>query len=160
MRRQKKGGRTEWISLALKSGLPVVGVGAPVHIFLPRVAELLGTRAVVRESASVANALGAIASQVETRISVRVKAEYAGAQLLGYSVYEDSRMHMFQDYEEAEQFAVRLAEKQVLEKTRRQGASAQPKIQITVQQITDEHGGSGLFFESIVRAVATDMFRG
>ncbi|HIS81810.1 MAG TPA: hypothetical protein IAB52_10170 [Candidatus Scatomonas merdavium] len=156
----KKGGRTEWISLALKSGLPVVGVGAPVHIFLPRVAELLGTRAVVRESASVANALGAIASQVETRISVRVKAEYAGAQLLGYSVYEDSRMHMFQDYEEAEQFAVRLAEKQVLEKTRRQGASAQPKIQITVQQITDEHGGSGLFFESIVRAVATDMFRG
>lgn len=156
----KKGSRPDWIMLALKSELPVVGVGAPVHIFLPRVAELLGTRAVVKESASVANALGAIASQVETRVSLHVKAEYSGAQFMGYSVYEGSRLHMFREYEEAESFAVALAEKQVLEKTRRQGASAQPKIQISVQQITDEHGGSGLFFESIVRATATDMFRG
>ena len=51
-------------------GLPVVGVGAPVHIFLPRVAELLGTRAVVRESASVANALGAIASKTDSQAPV------------------------------------------------------------------------------------------
>jgi N-methylhydantoinase A/oxoprolinase/acetone carboxylase beta subunit len=156
----KRGEKPEWISLPLQSSLPVVGVGAPVHIFLPEVARLLGTQAVVRKSAPVANALGAIASQVETRISLRVKAEYAGAQLMGYSVFEGSRMHMFREYADAEQFAVGLAEKLVLEKTRRQGASAQPEVRITVQQITDEQGGSGLFFESIVRAVATDMFRG
>ncbi|HET6485350.1 MAG TPA: hydantoinase/oxoprolinase family protein, partial [Spirochaetia bacterium] len=39
----------------------LVGIGAPIHIFLPAVAEALGTRCVIPANAGVANALGAIA---------------------------------------------------------------------------------------------------
>ena len=42
----------------------LVGAGAPTHIFLPRVAKMLRTQAVLPEHASVANAVGAITGQV------------------------------------------------------------------------------------------------
>ena len=82
------GKKGDWISLPVRSELPIVGVGAPIHIFLPRVARLLGTEAIINENASVANAVGAIASQIVTKVQLHVKAEYDGAELKGYSVYE------------------------------------------------------------------------
>lgn len=42
----------------------LVGVGAPTHIFLPRVAKMLRTQAILPQHASVANAVGAITGQV------------------------------------------------------------------------------------------------
>ena len=51
----------------------LVGVGAPTHIFLPRVAKMLRTQAVLPEHASVANAVGAVTGQVTavTEVSLR-----------------------------------------------------------------------------------------
>ena len=42
----------------------LVGVGAPTHIFLPRVAKMLRTKTVLPPHAGVANAVGAITGQV------------------------------------------------------------------------------------------------
>jgi hypothetical protein len=148
-----------WMSTAITTKLPIVGVGAPIHVFLPRVAKLLGTRAVIRENAAVANALGAIASQIVTKVQTRVKAEYKGTQLMGYSVYEDGQLRMFEGYKEAEKYAVKMTKRQVLEKAKRQGASEKPKIKINIEECRNDAVGSGIFFESIVEAVATDEFR-
>ena len=109
------------MSTAVTTKLPLVGVGAPIHVFLPRVAKLLGTTAVIPENAAVANALGAIASQIVTKVQTRVKAEYEGTQLKGYSVFEEDQKHMFDEYSDAEHFAVRMVKKQLLEKAERQG---------------------------------------
>ncbi|MGI6006669.1 MAG: hydantoinase/oxoprolinase family protein [Ruminococcus sp.] len=148
-----------WMSTAITTKLPIVGVGAPIHVFLPRVAKLLGTRAVIRENAPVANALGAIASQIVTKVQTRVKAEYKGTQLLGYSVYEDGQLRMFEEYKDAEKFAVKMTKRQVLEKAKRQGASESPKVKVNIEKFRNDSIGSGIFFESIVEAVATDEFR-
>src|SRR5699024_9654998 len=148
-----------WMSTAITTKLPIVGVSAPIHLFLPRVAKLLGTRAVIRENAAVANALGAIASQIVTKVQTRVKAEYKGTQLMGYSVYEDGQLRMFEEYKEAEKFAAKMTKRQVVEKARRQGASANAKVRVSVEKIRNDAIGAGIFFESVVEAIATDEFR-
>ena len=153
------GRRPEWMEMPFHTELPIIGVGAPIHIFLPKVAELLGTKAVICEESPVANALGAIASQIVTRVELRVKAEYEGAVLMGYSVYRGEERLMFDKYGEACDFAEKLAAELVLEKARKQGSSGNPDIEVSVREIKSSPGKTGLLFESIVEAVATDSFQ-
>ncbi|MDO5423282.1 MAG: hydantoinase/oxoprolinase family protein [Eubacteriales bacterium] len=150
---------TEWMRAAVTTELPIVGVGAPIHIFLPRVAKMLGTRMILRENAEVANALGAIAGQVVTKVQVRVKAEYKSGLLQGYAVYEGTELRMFERYGAALEFAKEAAKRQVLLKARKQGASERPQVQVTVEEIRDEASGAGILFESVVEAIATDRFQ-
>lgn len=150
--------RDDWMTAAITTTMPIVGVGAPIHVFLPRVAQLLGSRAIIRQNASVANALGAIASQIVTKVRLRVKAEYKATLVEGYSVYEGEKRYLFEELEEAVAFAKELAEKQVLEKAKKQGASDHPKVTISVENISNGAVGADIFFESIVEATATDEF--
>lgn len=153
------GAAQEWVSTPVVSSLPLVGVGAPIHIFLPDVAEMLGTKCVICEHAAVANAIGAIANQIVTRISLHVKADYDGTELTGYSVSVSGKVHKFISYREAEAFAVGTAKRMVSEKSRAQGASAEPDIRVDIRQIRSDAGKASLFFESVVEAVATDIFQ-
>ncbi|MFW9998158.1 MAG: hydantoinase/oxoprolinase family protein [Candidatus Odinarchaeota archaeon] len=60
-------------SIRLSVDLPLVGIGAPAHVLVPRVARSVETRAIVPENAEVANALGAIVGTilVNDRVLVR-----------------------------------------------------------------------------------------
>lgn len=148
----------EECGLALTTSLPLIGVGAPVHVFLPRVAKLLGTRAIIPKYAGVANALGAISGRIVTRVLVRVKAEYRDGYCYGYTVYEDGERRPFEEYEEAEAFARGLARRLVCAKAARQGTSSRPNVALTVEKIKSSPGDVGVLFETLVSAVATDKF--
>jgi len=154
------GTNKDWAAFACTTDLPIIGVGAPIHIFLPEVARMLGTRAIICDHAPVANALGAIAGRIAARVRIRVKAEYVGAEFKGYSVYEGEERHMFHDYEEAEAFARSLAVREASDKACRQGAAGTPQVQVQVRQIRSRTGEINMFFESIVEAIATDQFGG
>lgn len=145
-----------WCHSTIRCELPIVGVGAPIHVFLPKVAELLGTKAIINDHSPVANALGAIASKIVTTVHVRAKAEYDGSALLGFRVFEGTTRHMFEEPEEAEAFAKELAEKLVLEKAKEQGASVNPKVETSVRYVGED---MGVLFEILVEAVATDSFQ-
>ncbi len=149
-------GTGEWSSMNIRCDLPIVGVGAPIHVFLPRVAELLGTTAVIGEYSPVANALGAIASQIVTTVQIRAKAEYEGGALQGFTVFEDTTRHWFEEEEEAEAFARELALRLVLERAREQGSSEYPEVEIKVRRVGED---MGILFEILVEATATDSFR-
>lgn len=56
---------------------PVVGVGAPAGYFLPEAARRLGVEAVIPPHADVANAIGAITSDVLVRRTVRISVDDA-----------------------------------------------------------------------------------
>ena len=143
----------------ITTDLPMVGAGAPIHIFLPRVAALLGTEAVVPKFAEVANAIGAIAGQVAAKVQIRIKAEYDGAAFSCYSVYESTSRHTFEKYAPAEAFALEAARRAVKEKAIRQGSSENPRIQVEVKKIRSESALASIFFESIVEASAYDEFQ-
>ncbi|MGO5314393.1 hydantoinase/oxoprolinase family protein [Bilifractor sp. LCP21S3_A7] len=156
----RKGDAEDWAGMRIHTDLPIIGVGAPVHIFLPAVAEYLGTRAVIHPFAGVANALGAIAGKVSARVSIHVKADYQGAVPDGFSVTDGKGKHKFEHYEDAEKYAEKTARKLAAEDARRQGAGENPEIRILKRQIrTSSAVGPEVFFETVVEAVASGRFR-
>jgi N-methylhydantoinase A/oxoprolinase/acetone carboxylase beta subunit len=64
--------------IRLKMQKPIIGIGAPVHLFLPAAASLLGADPILPEHADVANAIGAITSQVVVRRRVEIRARQGG----------------------------------------------------------------------------------
>ncbi|MHB1455041.1 MAG: hypothetical protein ACYCYM_13955 [Saccharofermentanales bacterium] len=55
----------------------LVGIGAPIHIYLPDVAQALDTRFAVPENAGVANAIGAITGNVVVEEKITIKPVYS-----------------------------------------------------------------------------------
>ncbi|MGI6055821.1 MAG: hydantoinase/oxoprolinase family protein [Bilifractor sp.] len=156
----RKGKAADWAGMRIHTDLPIIGVGAPVHIFLPTVAEYLGTRAVIQPYAGVANALGAIAGKVCARVSLHVKADYQGAVPDGFSVTDGNGKHKFEHYEDAERYAEKTARKLAAEEARRQGTGENPEMRILKREIrTATAVGPEVFFETVVEAVASGRFQ-
>ena len=156
----RKGKAEDWAGMRIHTDLPIIGVGAPVHIFLPTVARYLGTRAVIQPYAGVANALGAIAGKVCARVSVHVKADYQGAVPDGFSVTDGNGKHKFEHYEDAERYAEKIARKQAAEEALRQGAGENPEMRVLKREIrTSSAVGPDVFFETVVEAVASGRFQ-
>ena len=78
------------LGLSFDTPAALVGIGAPIHLFLPAVAEALGTRCVVPENAGVANALGAIVGSIQVTRRVEIKPQYSIEGLTGYMVFGES----------------------------------------------------------------------
>jgi len=149
----------DWVHFGITTRLPLIGAGAPTHIFLPTVAKLLGTRAVLQPYAGVANALGAIAGKVSARVSVHVKADYLGAEPDGFSVTDRQGKHKFEKYEDAERYAEQLAEQLARDEAKRKGAGEHPDLQIRKHQIRTASGmGPEVFFETVVEADASGRY--
>jgi N-methylhydantoinase A/oxoprolinase/acetone carboxylase beta subunit len=68
--------------------LTLVGIGAPVHHFLPDVAKALSADWEIPRNADVVNAIGAIVSRVETVSRVKVRTNEAGRYQV-YGMYEN-----------------------------------------------------------------------
>ena len=139
--------------LELTCRLPLIGVGAPIHVFLPRVARLLGTRAVVPAHAGVANALGAIASRRMAVVQLRIQAIYEQTVLVGYAVAEEGKRVFFKRDRKAEavEYAREIVDRGIRKKAELSGI-ADPLIEITVEDKTIT--GTGLIVEIVLTATA------
>jgi N-methylhydantoinase A/oxoprolinase/acetone carboxylase beta subunit len=80
---------------------PVVGIGAPIHFFLPRAAKALGTEAVLPENADVANAIGAITSNVVVKRQLRIIPDEEG----GFLIEGLAGVRHFKKFDDADAFA-------------------------------------------------------
>lgn len=148
------------LKIDLSTQFALIGVGAPIHIFLPEVARLLGTKVVIPKEAAVANALGSIAGQIVTRKQVRVVADYEGMVFRGFSVFAGTRKHVFKEYEDAESFAAEEVKSQVLKLAKQRGIAGDPKISLTVEKMQSEVNGKSILFESRVQASTVGYFSG
>ncbi|MBQ9952176.1 MAG: hydantoinase/oxoprolinase family protein [Clostridia bacterium] len=105
-----------FFNLKLDAFAALVGIGAPVHLFLPDVAKALGVECVIPESAAVANAVGAAAASVTAQVAVEVHPVYSSEGVDGFSIHAAGVNEMYESYEEAldaaGQAAMRLAEKE------------------------------------------------
>ncbi len=96
----------------------LVGVGAPTHVFLPYVAELLNAKCVLPEYARVANALGTLAGRISVtkKAEIRLCPEEAG----DYEVFLDGERMVFSECEEAEaavlEYLKKMAKEAVLDR--------------------------------------------
>ena len=84
-------------SVRMRMHKPIIGIGAPVHLFLAEAASLLGAEAILPEHADVANAIGAVTSQVKVRRQVKIRPSQAG----GFVIEGLPGAKRFLDFEEA-----------------------------------------------------------
>lgn len=86
----------------IKLDAPVVGIGAPSHVFLPEAARLLETEAIIPDDADVANAIGAITSSVSVHMQVTITPNATG----GFTITGLTDAPQFGDFEQAHAHAL------------------------------------------------------
>jgi N-methylhydantoinase A/oxoprolinase/acetone carboxylase beta subunit len=104
---REQGGRS--LALSFRTGFSLVGIGAPIHIFLTDVAKLLGTQAIIPDHFEVANALGAVAGKIHASYPVEIHPNYNMGGIDDYTVFGFTGNRLFKTLAEAEDFAVREA---------------------------------------------------
>lgn len=107
----------------------IVALGAPVHPFFPEVARRLNARLVIPEHAEVANAIGAVASEVV----VREKAVVRPGELSAYVVHSRSGKREYEKLDQALAAAQQEAGELAAERASRSGA-ASPRLRLAVDE--------------------------
>jgi N-methylhydantoinase A/oxoprolinase/acetone carboxylase beta subunit len=130
---------------------PIIGIGAPVHCFLPEAARLLHTRAIVPEHADVANAIGAIVSSVSVRKHVKVAPNEHG----GYSLHGLPDSPAFANFEDAHRFAVAELVRAVRQAARLAGTRETSVEVIVDDRVADVADGSQVFIGRSLEARLT-----
>lgn len=93
------------VKCSFSTDLMLVGIGAPIHIYLPDVAKALNTSCVIPENAAVANAVGAITGNVNVEEEVIIRPHYEVFGITGYICYSSDGRKEFAMYDEALEWA-------------------------------------------------------
>ena len=142
------------LRLDFTTSAPLIGVGAPIHVFLPDVARALGTTCVIPAHAEVANAVGAAVASVTARVIVRIAAEWSSAGIDAYIVHTDTQRLDFATYNEAVECARTLASEEAERLARERGATGELVVDVDVQDDRSVAGGAILYHGSTVKAYA------
>jgi hypothetical protein len=134
------------VSIDLKR--PVVGIGAPIHFFLPRAAEVLGAEAVLPADADVANAIGAITSDVVVKRQVRIIADQEG----GFLIEGLAGARHFQKFDEADSAARTELCSTVRDLARAAGTSVQAVELKTEDKLSKAADGNQIFLGRTIYA--------
>jgi len=130
---------------------PVVGIGAPIHFFLPRAAEALGAKVVVPQDADVANAIGAITSNVVVKRHVRIIPNQEG----GFLIEGLAGARHFKKFDEADAFARDELARMVRNLAWAAGTSSRVVELETEDQIPTTADGKQIFMGRIIHAKLT-----
>jgi N-methylhydantoinase A/oxoprolinase/acetone carboxylase beta subunit len=141
------------VGLGVKMTLrrPLVAIGAPARMLVSVVGEHLQTKIVIPEHAEVANAVGAIGSEVVVREEIIIRP--GGAS--GYTLHGAEECLEFNELEMATQKAVDMCREQSRRKAAEAGAVS-PRLAVTHHDQTGSVAdGSRIFLERHVTAVAS-----
>lgn len=151
----RKGNPDDLFSTAFRTKYALVGVGAPIGVFLEDVAGMLGTKAIFPENHEVANALGAIVGSVSASCTVKIKPNNDTEGTSGYTVYGIDGNHTFEELEDAVSFAVSEAENNAKAEAEKRGAVGAVTVQTEVHDREAEVRESMLYLGTVVTAHAT-----
>ena len=100
----------DFIECSFTTGATLVGIGAPIHIYLPGVARVLNTHCVIPENAGVANAIGAITGNVVAEEKIVIKPQYSVSGISGYIAFSKNEHKKFQRHEDSVIWAKAMAD--------------------------------------------------
>ncbi len=142
------GEETKGCGVKISLQTPVIGIGAPAHLFLPEAARLLHAKAVIPDHADVANAVGAITSLVRIKRRVSIAVDDQGL----YRIEGLPGTPTFRSMTAAQDFAIAQLEQLVREMGRKAG-TAQTRVEIRVNdRIAPLKEGQLLFLERNIEA--------
>jgi N-methylhydantoinase A/oxoprolinase/acetone carboxylase beta subunit len=141
------GGGTDF-TVNIKLHSPIIGIGAPAPFFLPRAAEILQAEAILPKDADVANALGAITSNVMVRRQAKIKPTDAGRFVI--EGFEGARS--FKEFQEAHDWAEQELRRRVIELGRLAGTGSD-EVEIEIDDSIVNSGlGTQLFLGRTITA--------
>ena len=145
-----------FFDLKLDAGAALIGIGAPTHLFLPDVAKALGVECVIPEHSAVANAVGAVASDVTAQSAVEVHPVYTSEGVDGFGIHAPGVNENFRDYDEAIEAAKRAAVSLAEEEARRRGAMGELSVSVREdRRTTVTRTGSQLRLGAEIIGIAT-----
>lgn len=104
---------------SFKLKMPVVGIGAPVDAWLPKMAEKLNTQLIIPPHAEVANAIGAATGKIMETVKVLIKPGEAGS---GYLMHAPWECRAFEELDAAVAFALKEAKERAAYAAEKAGA--------------------------------------
>lgn len=145
------------INFMFQTPSALVGIGAPIHIFLPNVARALHTEYVVPQYAGVANALGAIVGNVSAVYTIEIKPKMLPDKKLIFTVYGKEKNNVFTEQNEAELEAAREARNCAIAEAKSRGAGDDLNVSSEVFRDIAKTAQGEMYLGS--RAVATAVGR-
>lgn len=142
------------LSLQLRTCYTLVGIGAPIGIFLRDVAALLGTEAIIPTHYEVANALGAVIGNISVSRSVEIKPDNRPEGVKGFVVFGSGKNHVFEELEDAQGFACSQAEEAARAEAVRRGARGDITVTSTIRRNEGEARDGMVYFGTTVTAHA------
>ena len=152
-----RGGAGTLINLDFTTPAALVGVGAPIHVFLPRVAEVMGAECVIPEHAEVANAIGAVSADIKAVVRVEIIPIPGIGGPIGYTIHAPTKMHSVIKVEEAQEVALKFAEEAAIAEARDRGALGELHAEVHFESTRLSTGdGSEMSIGLTAVATATD----
>ncbi len=118
------------LSVAITSGLPVIGIGAPAEAFVKRVAHKLNAEFLLPEQFPVANAVGAVAGSVMVNKQALIFLQET-TETRSYMVQIEGTSRTFEQAEEASHWAESEVARMAMEGARAAGAR-EPQVNIKI----------------------------
>lgn len=134
------GEKQQGYHLRLRMRKPIVGIGAPVHLFLADAASLLGAEFILPEHADVANAVGAVTSKVVVRRKAEIRA-YRGV----FRIEGLPGARQFNDFEQAKNWAESNLARLVRETARASGTAETDVAVAAENRVHTMSNGKSLF---------------
>ncbi|HOB19364.1 MAG TPA: hypothetical protein PKO35_01510 [Candidatus Atribacteria bacterium] len=95
----------EDVRIDITTRLPIIGIGAPAHVYIDKVASRLGTVGMIPPHAGIANAVGAVTGSIAAEETVLIKPRYDRSGITGYGCHASSDYFETEDYDEALEWA-------------------------------------------------------
>jgi len=145
------GGRDEKLRAALHYDRPIIAIGAPVEPFFPRVGGYLGAEVVIPEHADVANAIGAVASEVV----VRERAVVRPGEIANYVVHTRAERSEYEDLRSAVESAKMRTATLAQERALAAGTASQNVKHLVNERTAFTAEGDTMLVEVVVEATVS-----
>ena len=145
------------LSCRISPNIPIIGIGAPVRIWLPLMADKLGASLVIPEHAEVANAVGAAAGRIMEAVRILIT---PGNNELGYLLYSSWERRYFEELEEAVKYGEEIARSKALERATANSSAGEMDFDVFVghRDVYADTNGlvKDIYIETRIEAVATE----
>lgn len=149
------GGKPGYFDADFHTTAALVGIGAPIHIFLPDVAKALGTECVIPPNAHVANAVGAVVGNISATVEVEIRPNYEADGIHGYYVCSSEEQKLFVKRIDAEVYAREAAERLAVEEAHRRGVMGDIRVSVEeAKNVSQDSKGSKLDLGSLFTGTA------
>lgn len=137
---------------SFKINMPIVGIGAPVRAWLPKVAKKMNTSLVIPEYAEVANAVGAATSKIMETVKVLIKPGENDGTFVMHAPWERK---MFKSLKGATAYALDEAKNQAGLIAIKAGAK-EYELVVNHEDKYVKVGAKGIFMESLIEITAVE----